>query len=150
MITIEKAVLEDAAIMTEIKTRAYNKEINTYLGRDGGPEGYNEISSEEYIIEHFIAYKIVLEGRIIGAFFLISLGEDEMQFEDFVIDPEEQNKGYGYKVLNLLEKAYPSIKIWHLSTPTFSVGNQHLYEKFGYQREVEKEDEIIYIKHVYK
>lgn len=70
MITIEKVVSEDATIITEIKTRAYNKEINTYLGRDGGPEGYNEISSEAYIIEHFIAYKIVLGGRIMVHFSL--------------------------------------------------------------------------------
>jgi len=146
MITIEEALLEDVARITEIKTRAYNKEINTYLGRDGGPTGYNEVSSEVYIIEHFMAYKIVLEGRIIGAFFLIPVGENEMQFEDFVIEPEQQNRGYGYKVLNLVEQAYPHIKAWHLSTPIFSVGNQHLYEKFGYECESINKNEITYKK----
>lgn len=46
MITIERAVLEDANIITEIKIAAFNKEINTYLGRDGGPPGYDKVESE--------------------------------------------------------------------------------------------------------
>ena len=74
MIEIKRAVLEEAKMITEIKTRAYNKEINTYLGRDGGPKGYNEVSSQEEIITNLIAYKIELDSKIIGAFFLIPLG----------------------------------------------------------------------------
>ena len=150
MITIKRALLKDARRITEIKIRAYNKEINTYLGRDGGPKGYNEVESEEYIIEHFIAYKILLEEQIIGAFFLIPNGEEQMRFEDFVIDPDYQNRGYGYETLRLVEKAYPTIKQWRLSTPVFSVGNQHLYEKFGYKKDeqYESDEEIEYIREI--
>ena len=36
MITIKRAELRDAKEITSIKTEAFNKEINTYLGRDGG------------------------------------------------------------------------------------------------------------------
>ena len=34
MIEIKRAILKDAGTITEIKIKAYNKEINTYLGRD--------------------------------------------------------------------------------------------------------------------
>lgn len=148
MIQIKRAKLRDAKEITEIKTRAYNKEINTYLGRDGGPKGYNEVSSEEDIINNLIAYKIVLEDKIIGAFFLIPLGKEKMRFEDFVIAPEYQNKGYGYKTMEELEKLYPSIKEWCLATPIFSVGNRHLYEKFGYKEVSRNEDEIEHVKKI--
>lgn len=148
MITIERAVLEDANIITEIKIAAFNKEINTYLGRDGGPPGYDKVESEMDIIERLIAYKILLDGTIIGAFFLIPNGEDKMQFEDFVIHPDYQGKGYGYYVLQLVEKQYPLIKEWYLSTPVFSVGNQHLYEKFGYVEIERDEEEISYCKRI--
>lgn len=146
MITIKRAVIEDARLITEIKTRAYNQEINTYLGRDGGPKGYNQVESEEKIIKNLIAYKILLEEKIIGAFFLIPIDEISMRFEDFVIDPCYQNKGYGYETLQKVEEAYPEIKKWYLSTPKFSVGNQHLYEKFGYVKLETTEYEIEYIK----
>ena len=69
MIGIARAGLEDAQVITEIKIRAYNKEINTYLGRDGGPVGYNQVESQRKIINKYIAYKILLDNEIIGAFF---------------------------------------------------------------------------------
>lgn len=145
-IRIERAEEKDAEEITRIKTRAFNKEINTYLGRDGGPKGYNEVESELMIIKRFIAYKIMLEEKIIGAFFLIPIDDAVMRFEDFVIDPKYQNQGLGYEALELAEKACPYIEKWQLSTPIFSVGNQHLYEKFGYTRVYQNQEEIEYIK----
>lgn len=146
MITIEKAELEDAQVITDIKTAAFNKEINTYLGRNGGPPGYDKVESEIDIINNLIAYKILLDDEIIGAFFLIPIESRKMRFEDFVINPEYQGRGYGYKVLQLAEQFYPDIDEWYLSTPVFSVGNQHLYEKFGYVEIRRDDDEIEYCK----
>ena len=39
MLTIKRAKMEDAEEITKIKTVAFNKEINTYLGRDGALQG---------------------------------------------------------------------------------------------------------------
>lgn len=148
MIMIERAELDDAQVITEIKTIAYNKEINTYLGRNGGPPGYDEVESQIYIIKNFIAYKIELDNQIIGALFLIPLDDNKMRFEDFVIEPSFQGKGYGYRVMELIEKTYPDIKEWFLSTPVFSVGNQHLYKKFDYCEISRNDDEIEYCKRI--
>ncbi|WP_291580378.1 GNAT family N-acetyltransferase [Clostridium sp. UBA6640] len=148
MLEIKKANSDDAQLITDIKIKSYNKEINTYLGRNGGPQGYNEVESQIYIIKNFIAYKIELDNQIIGALFLIPLGDNKMRFEDFVIEPSFQGKGYGYRVMELIEKTYPDINEWQLSTPVFSVGNQHLYEKFGYIEVSRNEDEIEYIKKI--
>lgn len=146
MLKIERATLEDASVITAIKTRAFNKEINTYLGRDGGPAGYNQVESEIDIINRFIAYKILLNETIIGGLFLIPLGEAKMRFEDFVIDPPYQNRGYGYQVMALIEAIHGEVKTWQLSTPVFSVSNQHLYEKFGYREVSRNDEEIEYVK----
>lgn len=148
MLEIKKANIADAQLITDIKTKAYNKEINTYLGRDGGPNGYNEVESQIYIIKNFIAYKIELDNQIIGGLFLIPLGDKKMRFEDFVIEPSFQGKSYGSRVMKLVEKTYQDINEWQLSTPVFSVGNQHLYEKFGYVEVSRNEDEIEYIKKI--
>lgn len=148
MLELKKATIDDAQLITDIKTKAFNKEINIYLGRNGGPPGYDEVESEIYIIKNFIAYKIELDNEIIGALFLISLGDSKMRFEDFVIEPSFQGKGYGYRVMELVEKTYPNINEWQLSTPVFSVGNQHLYKKFGYLEVSRDEDLIEYIKKI--
>lgn len=146
MITIERAQKEDAEVITKIKEVAFNKEINTYLGRDGGPPGYNKVESELDIIDRFWAYKILLDNEIIGAFFLYPERTEIIHFEDFVIEPKYQGKGYGYKVLCTVQELYPQIREWKLSTPIFSVGNQHLYKKFGYIEIARDSDEIFYSK----
>lgn len=146
MITIERAQKEDAEVITKIKEVAFNKEINTYLGRDGGPPGYNKVESELDIIDRFWAYKILLDNEIIGAFFLYPEGTEIIHFEDFVIEPKYQGKGYGYKVLCTVQELYAQIREWKLSTPIFSVGNQHLYKKFGYVEIARDSDEIFYSK----
>lgn len=148
LLAIHKASIDDARLITDIKIKAFNKEINTYLGRNGGPPGYDKVESEIDIINSFIAYKIELDNIIIGALFLIPLSDNKMRFEDFVIDPLFQGKGYGYKVMNLIEKTYSDINEWQLSTPVFSVGNQHLYKKFGYVEVSRDADEIEYIKKI--
>ncbi|MGN0394852.1 MAG: GNAT family N-acetyltransferase [Coprococcus sp.] len=150
MISVVRAVTDDAQEITNIKTRAFNKEINMYLGRNGGPPGYDKVESEIEIIKKFTAYKILLEDKIIGAFFIILLENNKVRFEDFVIEPEYQGKGYGFKTLQILEKMYPQITEWYLSTPIFSVGNQNLYEKFGYQEIGRDADEIEYCKKRYE
>lgn len=70
MLKLERARLEDAEAITEIKIAAFNREINTYLGRNGGPPGYDSVESEIDIIHNFIAYKIMLDDEIIGGLFL--------------------------------------------------------------------------------
>lgn len=136
----------DAQEITEIKIAAYNKEINLHLGRDGGPPGYNQISSQIDITNNFIAYKILEDEKIIGCFFLIQVSDEHMHFEDFCIHPLNQDKSYGYKTLELLESAYPQIKKWTLNAARFSKKNQHLYEKFGYKKIGETEWEYEYKK----
>ena len=148
MLDIKNAKIEDAQLITDIKIKAYNKEINTYLGRNGGPTGYDKVESEIYIINKYIAYKIELDNQIIGALFLISLADSKMRFEDFVIEPSFQGKGYGYRVMELVEKTYSDVNEWQLSTPVFSVGNQHLYKKNGYVEISRDEDEIEYRKKI--
>ncbi len=147
MIVIKRAFEKDAQAITDIKIRAYHKEINTYLGRDGGPPGYDKVESQLYITKNFIAYKIELDNQIIGGFFLIPLPDKKMRFEDFVIEPIYQGNGYGFQVMKLVETLYPYICEWQLSTPIFSVGNQHLYTKFGYVEVSRSDDELIeYVK----
>lgn len=145
MIYLERASIHDAKSITQIKIKAYNKEINTYLGRNGGPPGYDQVESEQAIIQNLIAYKIIFHEKLIGAFFIVPVDEENIRFEDFVIHPDYQHKGFGRLTLQLMEKLYPK-KIINLSTPIFSVTNQHLYESLGYVEISRNIDEIEYQK----
>lgn len=148
MLSIERADVHDASAITEIKIAAYNQEVNTYLGINGGPPGYDSIESQIYIIKNFISYKIILDSHIIGGLFLISIDKKTMRFEDFVINPIYQGKGYGYRTMELIEENYRDISVWQLSTPVFGKVNQYLYEKFRYIEVSRDDNEIEYIKRI--
>ena len=132
MLELKRAAYEDAAAITAIKIRAYNQEINTWLHRDGGPDGYDRVESQQEILRKYPVWRIELDGALIGALFVVPQGGGAMRLEDFVIDPAQQGKGYGRRALALLDALYPDARVWTLCTPEFSAGNRHLYETSGY------------------
>ena len=148
MLELKKAVYEDAAAITAIKIRAYNKEINTYLHRDGGPDGYDRVESQQEILHKFPVWRIELDSALIGALFVAPQDGGVMRLEDFVIEPVQQGKGYGRRVLSMLEALYPEARAWTLCTPVFSVGNRYLYESCGYTAVGEYDGLIEYRKEV--
>jgi GNAT superfamily N-acetyltransferase len=145
MLSIEKASCEDAEIIVKIKTNAYNDETNRFgPGRDGGPGGYNDLNETIRLMNMFDYYKIIYENTIIGGFWLHKVENDCMELEDFCISPKYHNKGFGYKALKQMEKLYKAPSKWILGTPYYSVRNQYLYEKVGFKKVGESEDEFLF------
>lgn len=146
MIKLQKALVSDAEIITEIKKQAYNDETRRFgPGRDGGPPGYDSIEENKRLICKFDVYRILLHNKIIGCFWLRKKGEYHYELEDLCIHPKYHNKGYGKKVISLMEEMFPHIKKWTLGTPCYSVRNQHLYEKMGYNKISEVEDGFLFL-----
>lgn len=139
MIYIKRAKAEDALLLAEIKARALREEIRTYFGRCTKLSNLINIDSVQTEKKRHQEYKILLNDTTIGVFFLTDLGDGRMQFEDFAIEPEYQGRGYAFRVLQMIEKIFPKIKVWSLTTLACSVGNQHLYEKAGFI-EVSRDD----------
>lgn len=141
---IIKATIENANIITETKIKAYNDETNRFgPGRDGGPDGYNDINETIRLINTYDYYIIIADDIIIGSFWTHKLDNQTVELEDFCILPEYHNKGYGYKSLCNMLKLYPDVKKWRLGTPYYSVKNHYLYEKAGFKRIGKSEDDFL-------
>ena len=146
MINIVKAEAEDYKYITEIMTLAYNDETRRFgPGRDGGPPGYDSQEVTQRLIKEFLFYKITLDSKIIGSFWLNKVETESYELEDFCIYPEYHNKGFGFKAMKLMEDLHPEIKKWVLGTPHYSVRNQYLYEKMGYKRIGQTEDGFLFL-----
>lgn len=139
MLRIERAQLEDADIIKDINTMAFNDEMNRVLGRDGGPPGYNTREEHVKLIKKFLVYKVVKENTVIGSLFLVDHTPEHYSLESFCIYPEYQNRGYGFGTLKLIEEKHPEVKKWTLESMKGSDRIQHLYEKFGYKKVSEEE-----------
>lgn len=134
MVFLENATKKDVNEIVENKIAAFNLESRTFgSGCDGGPPGYDSVDDTLEGVEDCIYYKVILEGRNIGSFFLIEIDKKTIELADFVIHPDYQNKGYGKTVLELMEKAHPEVNKWTLETPKYSVKNRYLYKKHGYK-----------------
>lgn len=146
MVKIEKAKLEDAEIITEIKTLAYNDETRRFgPGRDGGPKGYDSLEETKILMSKFYYYKILCDNEIVGCFWLNNIGEKQFELEDFCIYPKHHNKGYGKSAMKLMEEMFSEVDKWVLGTPYYSIRNQHIYEKMGYVKVGEAEDGFLFL-----
>ena len=143
-INLMRADLLDAKQFAYIKAEAYaDDRLKSKPYEDKVPDWYNgewykglaiiDETEATRLIENYYCYMILLEQTPIGIFWLHHETEDSLSLEDFCILPIYQGKGYGTKVLMLIEELYPSNNIWTLGTPYFCTRNRHLYEKVGYQ-----------------
>lgn len=133
MLEILRASLEDSETLAQCSRCAYSDEIFKFEDKNTINE-HPTADNVQYHIKHNNYYKIVLDDIIIGGVFIVEEDEQTASIEDFCISPLYQNKGYGKFVLKELERIHNNIKKWVLTTPLYSVRNQHLYEKQGYKR----------------
>ncbi len=137
MLKFIPATIEDADLITQIKTKAYDDEMVKFgpdhdISEYWGPQWYSDPKETEKLISQFYYYKILVDNEIIGCFWLNNRGEETVELEDLCILPEFQNKGYGYRSLIEMESLIPDKKKWILGTPYYSIRNHYLYEKVGY------------------
>lgn len=139
MIKLERATILDLDTIMDIHVKAFNDEMNRVLGRDGGPPGYNTKEENLKIIKEFKTYKILFNSETIGFFFLVENTVNHVNLESLCIYPEYQNRGFGYKTLELMEETNRQYTKWSLISMKGSERIQHLYEKFGYKKTFEDE-----------
>jgi predicted acetyltransferase len=150
MIYLEKVNMDDAEKIIEVRRLAYTDEdIRFGEGRGGYLKYIGNIDFISWCVNRYLLYKIMLDGEIIGTFWLDHETDDRpdhFELQDFCIIPRHQNKGYGVRAIKLMEKLHENIKIWSLSTAIFSTRNQHLYEKMGYKQIGQTENDVLYEK----
>jgi GNAT superfamily N-acetyltransferase len=143
--------VENAEIITKTKTMAYRDEKEKFKPIDEKvpkwfyDEWYVDIEETKRLIKSFFCYKVLLEDKVIGTFWLRNIDEKTIELEDFCILPEFQGRGYGFKLLSMMENLYPKISKWSLTTPFYSVRNHHLYEKAGYIKVGTRAEDTVFL-----
>ncbi|KPB06167.1 GNAT family N-acetyltransferase [Bacillus sp. CHD6a] len=153
-IKLLQARLDDAEQLTGIMKVTFNEEALRWLGTVDSPivdyniqpPGYDSVYSTSYMIEELTYYKIMLEDQLVGGVILTMTGKRFGRIDRIFIHPAYQGQGLGSEVIRLVEKAYPSVTTWDLETSPRQKGNLHFYEKMGFERTFETEDEVGYIK----
>ncbi|WP_404448509.1 GNAT family N-acetyltransferase [Sutcliffiella horikoshii] len=155
-ITLLPARLEDAEQLTLLMKRTFDEEALHWLGSLDShfadyniqPPGYDSVHTTRYMMEELVYYKIMLEQQLVGGVILTVTGSRYGRIDRIFIDPSYQGQGFGSEVISLVEKTYPTVTTWDLETSGRQKGNLHFYEKMGFERTFETEDEVSYIKRI--
>ncbi|MGD7010201.1 GNAT family N-acetyltransferase [Metabacillus sp. 84] len=110
------------------------------------PPGYRSIHMTEYSIQELSYYKILHQDKIAGGLILTISGNIYGRIDRIFVSPSLQGKGIGSKALQLLEKEFPQVTSWELETSSRQLNNHYFYEKAGFQKVYESEDEFCYEK----
>ncbi|MGD6873236.1 GNAT family N-acetyltransferase [Sutcliffiella horikoshii] len=155
-IALLRARLEDADQLTALMKRTFDEEALHWLGSLDShivdyniqPPGYDSIHTTRYMIEELTYYKIMADRQLVGGIILTLTGSRFGRIDRIFIDPSYQRQGFGSEVIRLVERKHPSVTTWDLETSQRQKGNLHFYEKMGFERTFETEDEVCYIKRI--
>lgn len=136
-LTLRRLVAGDIPRLTEIMTRAFNKDSQMHLGRNGGPDGYDDGSFlRRYGLEDdsCIAYTVLLDGRTAGAVLLwIDAAKRLGTLGCIFVDDSVQNQGLGVRIWCWVEQHYSQVRVWQTETPLFSHRDHYFYiNKLGF------------------
>ena len=131
MCTIQPAAPADAAVIHEIKMRAFAEE-----GRLSGSTQIPPLMESVSAVELDIRTQTVLVARdaerIIGSARGIVAGT-VCTIRAVFVEPSFQGLGIGAALLRAVEEALPDVERFELTTNTLVPGNVAFYERRGYQ-----------------
>lgn len=134
---LEVANEDDALEMAEVINKVHEEELRTcHAGEKNVPTfilGYETGQMQEYRMWDNKYFKIVYEGTIIGGVLITSTGREHGTINRIYILPEFQNRGFGSKIIDLLEQKFSQVKYWQLESQEYSTRNVHFFEKKGYK-----------------
>lgn len=153
-INLRRAEQEDAVVLTEICTRAFDHVMHVWangeqkLDSNLCPPGYNAVRLHEYVIREWDYYVVEADGCAIGGVSINVLGHGIARLDKIYIDPVCQGRGVGSQVIRQIETVFPHILHWRLETSGRQTSNHHFYEKLGYVRMYASESEYGYEKKI--
>ncbi len=129
-LTYEPIGERDIPVLTPIMKRAFDEDSQMHLGKDGGPDGYDDGAFLRKYALHpdSTARKILLDGRPAGAYILwLDPPTRCHMLGNLFVDPSVGGKGVGTAAWAHIEREYPGTALWRTETPIFSRRNHHFY-----------------------
>ena len=128
---IERAQVEDAAIILNLQKLAYLSEAEIY-NNDSIPPLTQTLAQITAEFDNQIFLKATLQGKIVGSV-RAYMAEGVCHIGRLVVHPDVQNKGIGTRLMNEIETGFDKAQRFELFTGDNSQRNIYLYHKLGYK-----------------
>ena len=130
-LSVERAGVEDAAVILDLQKRAYQSEAEIY-GEYTIPPLTQTLEQLEADFESQSFLKATLDGQIVGSVRAMLAG-DSCLTGRLIVAPAFQNRGIGTRLLKEIEQLFPGAKRFELFTGERSERNLYLYRREGYR-----------------
>ncbi len=131
MYTIAPADSADAAVIHEIKLRAFAEEGRLSENMEIPPL-MEDVSAIEFDIQAHSVFTARENDRIIGSARGIVTGA-VCTIRAVFVESTHQGRGIGAALLRAVEEAHPGVERFELTTNTLVPGNVAFYERRGYE-----------------
>ena len=131
VLTIERALPEDAHAILALQKLAYQSEAALYNDWSIPPL----TQTIESLVEEFsasIVLKVVVEGQLVGSV-RARVNNDTCQIGRLIVHPAFQRRGIGSGLLKTIEGQCSPVARFELFTGSKSENNIRLYQRAGYQ-----------------
>ncbi len=142
---IVKTKPEHIKEIVRISVAAFDSDVAVGAPSLGGPPYYDSISWHNKMMNSGNLISAVDDGKIIGAALIFPDKRDEsmLYIGRIFIDPLLFHKGYGRKLMQLIETTNPKYTKFYLDTPIWNVRTNSFYTKMAY-REIRRDTEFVY------
>ncbi len=131
MLTIERALPEDAPAILALQRLAYQSEAALYNDWSIPPLTQTiESLAEEFSVS--IVLKAVVDGQLVGSV-RARVNNDTCEIGRLIVHPAFQRRGIGSSLLKTIEGQCPVVARFELFTGSKSESNIRLYKRAGYQ-----------------
>ncbi len=133
-VSLQKAVVEDAEILTATCRRSFDSDLDFGAPGSGGPPGYDSIEWNTMAIQNkWLQYrKIVFGSEVVGGFIVGNRGPEYQVCERIWVDPNYMRKGIATRSFELTWEQYPSAELWVVGTPEWNVRTNPFYKSLGF------------------
>ena len=137
-----KAGTSDALVLNCISKQAFDSDVDAGAPSKGGPPGYMSLPFHMKMARMGHLFKLTDHGLILGGAILFP-EKDMLNVGRIFVSPEHFRKGYGTRMMQEIEAAFPDVKGFTLDTPVWNIRTNRFYMKLGYA-EVRRNREFIY------
>lgn len=127
---LRPAMAEEIPALTALSKAAFGTDVSVG-GSAGGPPDYDSVEWHEEMRKADNLYSFMCKEAVIGGAVLFPDGEN-LYVGRIFIDPTLFGQGFGVRLMELIEQAFPDAKVIRLDTPEWNVRTNSFYAKCGY------------------
>ena len=132
-LVIQKATIEDAALIHSIQVEAFKPLLDKYQDFDTSPANEVVQRTIDRLQQKQTDYYLIIYDKItIGAIRIVRKENWRYRVSPIFILPEHQGKGIASATMQVVESLYANAIVWELDTILEEQKLCRLYEKLGY------------------